>query len=412
MKAGFGGGRKPNGRKSNGRQSDGRGPGGGQGPRKGGGQGGAQGGSPQGGRPPGGSQGRPQGGTRGGSQGDRAPGGPRGGGRDGGHQGRGPAGEGPRGRGPKGPQGGGPRGGRGDESQGGGWDSRPQPGWGQKPARDGSWKDDGKPRPFGWKTGPKPAFHKGRPASHGRPSGPPPTKPELGRLMSLYGVKLPQHTLDLLWKYHQFLRANNKDLDLTRLIGFETMAQRHYADCMILHGFMEGRWPSPLVDVGSGAGFPGIMIKLMSPKTRIILAEPRPRRVDFLERTIKELGLKDISVFPHKVTSKSFTEPMAGTITRAFETVEKSLPRFGGCLGVGGKAIFMKGPKVAEELTTLANDEYRVLKNHVYRIPNTPLDRALLVMERIKVPAPGEAAADLAPEDDEIPEGEDMGGDG
>lgn len=269
--------------------------------------------------------------------------------------------------------------------------------------------DDGKPRPFGWKQGPKPGYHKGRPSVRpsDRPLGPLPTKAELGRLMALYGVKLPQPTLDQLWKYHQFLRANNKDMDLTRLIGFETMAQRHYADCMILHGFMEGKWPSPLVDVGSGAGFPGIMVKLMSPKTRIILAEPRPRRVDFLERTIKELGLKDITVFPHKVTSKSFTEPMAGTITRAFETVEKSLPRFGGCLGVGGKAIFMKGPKVAEELTELRNDEYKVLKNHIYRIPNTPLDRALLVMERIKVPAPGESIAAAEAEEENIPEGED-----
>lgn len=269
------------------------------------------------------------------------------------------------------------------------------------PAQPGRWTSEGPPRgPKRWNQAP---------LKKGRPSGPPPSKPELGRLMALYGVRLPPHTLDLLWKYHQFLRANNKDLDLTRLIGFETMAQRHYADCMILHGLMQGRWPSPLVDVGSGAGFPGIMVKLMSPKTRIVLAEPRPRRVDFLERTIKELGLKDISVFPHKVTSRSFTEPMAGTITRAFETVEKSLPRFGGCLGVGGKAIFMKGPKVAEELTDLRTDEYRVLKNHVYRIPNTTLDRALLVMERIKVPAQGELDAPLAEEEEDIPDAEEEG---
>lgn len=254
------------------------------------------------------------------------------------------------------------------------------------------------PRPGG-KSSPAQA-HKGGKGGGRPPAGPTPSKPELGRLLASYGVKLPQPTLDSLWLYHQFLRENNKDLDLTRLIGFETMAQRHYADCMILHGFMQGKWPSPLVDVGSGAGFPGIMIKLMSPKTRLILAEPRPRRVDFLERVIKELKLRDISVFPHKVTSRSFTEPMAGTITRAFETVEKTLPRLGGCLSVGGKAIFMKGPKVAEELTELKNDEYIVEKNHIYRIPNTTLDRALLVMERIKVSTQASASEDLGQDDD------------
>jgi 16S rRNA (guanine527-N7)-methyltransferase len=221
----------------------------------------------------------------------------------------------------------------------------------------------------------------------------PPSKIELGRLMSLYGVALPAKTLDKLWAYHQLLRKNNGDQDLTRLIGFDTIAQRHYADCMILHGMMRGKWPSPLVDVGSGAGFPGIMIKLMSPATTIVLAEPRPRRVKFLEMVIQELGLKDITVFGHKVTSRSLTQPFAGVITRAFETLESTLPRLGGCLGVGGQAIFMKGPKVAEEMAHFNNPEYKVLRNQAYRIPNTIQDRVLVILERTHVPAAGEANA-------------------
>jgi 16S rRNA (guanine527-N7)-methyltransferase len=227
----------------------------------------------------------------------------------------------------------------------------------------------------------------------------------LGQLLTDYGVALPAATLDQLWAYHQLLREHNHDQDLTRLIGFDTIAQRHYADCMILHGMMEGRWPSPLVDVGSGAGFPGIMIKLMSPATRIVLAEPRPRRVQFLEMVIRELGLSDISVFGHKVTSRSLTQPFAGAITRAFETVEKTLPRFGGCLGLGGKAIFMKGPKAVEEVAAFHSDEFRIVRNQAYRIPNTQQDRVLLILERIKVPEPGtvryeeEQELDVAPSD-------------
>lgn len=222
--------------------------------------------------------------------------------------------------------------------------------------------------------------------SAGQGSGVRPSKPALGQLMSRYGVHLQPQTLDQLWAYHQLLREHNHDQDLTRLIGFDTIAQRHYADCMILHGMMKGKWPSPMVDVGTGAGFPGIMIKLMSPATRIVLAEPRPRRVQFLEMVIRELGLKDISVFGHKVTSRSLTQPFAAAITRAFETIEHTLPRFGSALGVGGQAIFMKGPKAAEEMAAFQSDEYRVLRNHAYRIPNTVQDRVLVILERIKVP--------------------------
>lgn len=246
-----------------------------------------------------------------------------------------------------------------------------------------------------------PGHRGGKPGGpHGRAPSIKPSKPALGQLLGHYGVRLQPHTLDQLWAYHQLLRANNHDQDLTRLIGFDTMAQRHYADCMILHGLMQGRWPSPLVDVGTGAGFPGMMIKLMSPSTRIVLAEPRPRRVQFLEMVIRELGLKDISVFGHKVTSRSLTQPFAGAITRAFETVEKTLPRFGSCLGVGGKAIFMKGPKAAEEVAAFQSDEYKIIRNHAYTIPNTHQDRVLLILERIKVPEPGAAAYDESQESD------------
>lgn len=213
-----------------------------------------------------------------------------------------------------------------------------------------------------------------------------PSKLALGQLMARYGVHLQPQTLEQLWAYHGLLRENNHDQDLTRLIGFDTIAQRHYADCMILHGIMKGKWPSPMVDVGTGAGFPGIMIKLMSPSTQIVLAEPRPRRVQFLEMVIRELGLKDISVFGHKVTSRSLTQPFAAAITRAFESVEHTLPRFGSCLAVGGKAIFMKGPKAAEEMAQFQSDEYKVLRNHAYRIPNTTQDRVLLILERTRVP--------------------------
>jgi 16S rRNA (guanine527-N7)-methyltransferase len=230
-----------------------------------------------------------------------------------------------------------------------------------------------------------------------------PSKIALGQLMARYGVHLQPHTLDLLWAYHGLLRENNHDQDLTRLIGFDTIAQRHYADCMILHGMMKGKWPSPMVDVGSGAGFPGMMIKIISPSTKLVLAEPRPRRVQFLEMVIRELGLKDISVFGHKVTSRSLTQPFAAAITRAFETVEHTLPRFGSCLPVGGKAIFMKGPKVLEELKTFQSDEYKIVRNHAYRIPNTTQDRVLLILERIKVPTLDLSSPAPASEEAEIP---------
>ncbi len=201
--------------------------------------------------------------------------------------------------------------------------------------------------------------------------------------MARYGVPVSHAVADQLWRYHQLLRKHNTDQDLTRLIGFETIVARHYADCLILHRMMGRKWPSPLVDIGSGAGFPGLMIKLASPDTEIILSEPRPRRGEFLQRAIRELGLKGIFVFGHKFTSHSFHQPVQGAITRAFESIAKTLPRLGNSLAVGGVAMFMKGPGVGEELREPMPPGYRLIRDERYRIPNTTLDRALIVFERV-----------------------------
>lgn len=232
---------------------------------------------------------------------------------------------------------------------------------------------------------PRPGKHAGK---HGGKPGTswghaaPPSRGRLEELLQGHGVAVPAAVLDKVWQYHQILRRNNGDLDLTRLIGFETIVQRHYADCLILHKLMKGKWPSPLVDIGTGAGFPGFMLKLASPSTTLILSEPRNVRVDFLNNTIREMGLRDVTVFGHKFTSKSFATPVRGAITRAFEPIGKTLPRLENSLAIGGLAMFMKGPGVDEELSAPLPPNYRLVKDERYRIPRTTLDRAFIVLER------------------------------
>ena len=79
----------------------------------------------------------------------------------------------------------------------------------------------------------------------------------LDKLLHYYGVELQEPTLKQIWEFHQLLRANNDDQDLTRLNAFETMVERHYADCTLINAYVP-KWPARMIDVGSGAGFPGI----------------------------------------------------------------------------------------------------------------------------------------------------------
>jgi 16S rRNA (guanine527-N7)-methyltransferase len=209
-----------------------------------------------------------------------------------------------------------------------------------------------------------------------------PNMQSLDILLRSHGVELKKETLDRLWLFHGLLRENNKDQDLTRLNAFETIVERHYADCMIINSFVQ-KWPDKMLDIGSGAGFPGIPLKLANPQINLILCEPRPNRINFLEMAIRELNLQGISVFGHKVTSSSMKEPVGGIICRAFGSIAETLPRLGSCLKKSGKAYFMKGPAVKEELCGFKSDEYKILETHFYTIPNSVQRRALLILERL-----------------------------
>lgn len=212
-----------------------------------------------------------------------------------------------------------------------------------------------------------------------------PSPEGMKKLLKHFGVELEAGTLAQLWRFHTLLREHNADQDLTRLNAFETMVARHYADCTLINAYVES-WPGRMVDIGSGAGFPGIPLKLVNPEIELTLCEPRPNRVNFLNLVIRELGLKGISVFGHKVTSNSMREPVGGAISRAFELIEKTLPRLGNSLEVGGRAFFMKGPAVRQELETLDAGKlgYRLEAAHYYKIPNTEERRALVILERVR----------------------------
>jgi len=208
-----------------------------------------------------------------------------------------------------------------------------------------------------------------------------PCRQSLDILLRRHGIELKRETLDKLWLFHGLLRENNKDQDLTRLNAFETIVERHYADCIIINSFVK-EWPSKMLDIGSGAGFPGIPLKLVNPQINLILCEPRPNRANFLKMAIEKTGLQGISVFEHRVTSSSMKEPVDGVICRAFGSIAETLPRLGNSLKKGGRAYFMKGPAVKEELRNWKFGEYKIAETHFYTIPNSVQLRALIVLER------------------------------
>ncbi|MBU4201378.1 MAG: 16S rRNA (guanine(527)-N(7))-methyltransferase RsmG [Verrucomicrobia bacterium] len=200
-------------------------------------------------------------------------------------------------------------------------------------------------------------------------------------------LPLSKRQIDLFWSFHQLLRKRNVELNLTRLHAFETMVVKHYLDCALVPTLTD--LPSPLMDIGSGAGFPGIPLKIMHPEIKIILAEGRKNRVAFLREAIELLEIEGIEIHSGRIYPDTCLDPpIHGIITRAVETMNDTLTRVTSCLQAGGQAIFMKGPGGASEIkeTLRHHPDYRLVTQKAYTLPRLGDERLVVVFERRSKP--------------------------
>ena len=206
------------------------------------------------------------------------------------------------------------------------------------------------------------------------------------RLLTELGLALSAQQLAQLWRYHQLLRRFNPELNLTRIHNFTNMVLKLYADSLLpaLHVDL----PTPLLDLGTGPGLPGIPLKIFRPELHVILAESRKHRVDFLKEVLQELDLQGIEVVGGLITP-AFERQVAGVITRAVERMPATLERIQGCLAVGGRVVFMKGPNCDDEIQEVRDQftaRFTLIQDLPYRIGQTPHQRRLVVLERCDAP--------------------------
>ncbi|MBP7735591.1 MAG: 16S rRNA (guanine(527)-N(7))-methyltransferase RsmG [Spirochaetes bacterium] len=196
------------------------------------------------------------------------------------------------------------------------------------------------------------------------------------------GIDLTPRQLDQFGSYYDLLVENNDELDLTRITNFEDIVIKHFVDSIYFTEFIE--LPSPIIDIGTGAGFPGIPLKIYLPRLSVILSEPRKKRASFLETAARTLRLGDVKVYPHMVTDKSFFT-VEGVITRALESIDETLSRVNHFLPRGGKVIFMKGPEADRDLGGVSPENlrsYSLETDRHYRLPGTNYERRIITYRK------------------------------
>lgn len=171
-----------------------------------------------------------------------------------------------------------------------------------------------------------------------------------------YGIELTGQMLDQLQRYAALLEEWNQKINLTAITKPQEVEEKHFLDSLLLAKALP-KGPGKLVDVGSGAGFPGLVVKIFRPRQPVTLMEPTGKRVSFLRLVADELGLDGVELVKERAEEaarKSWRESYALATARAVAALP-ALAEY--CLPLvqpGGLFIAMKGAGAAAELEQAA----------------------------------------------------------
>lgn len=155
-------------------------------------------------------------------------------------------------------------------------------------------------------------------------------------------------------RYAQFLQEEGVERGLIGPREGERIWDRHIYNCLPLATLIpEG---ARVVDIGSGAGLPGIVLALARPDISILLLEPLERRCAFLQEVIKELGLRNVDVARKKALE--YQGKFDVVTARAVAPMDRLLAWSWHLLAPGGRILAMKGDKAGEELAQAPLSRY------------------------------------------------------
>ena len=203
------------------------------------------------------------------------------------------------------------------------------------------------------------------------------------------GIKLSKEQAEMFFDYMNLLLEWNEKINLTAITEEKEVIVKHFVDSLTIAKYIpEG---ASLVDVGTGAGFPGIPLKIIRDDLKITLLDSLQKRINFLDVVIKELNLKNVETIHARVEEfgknskyrESFEVATSRAVANLSTLTEYLLP----LVKVGGIAVCMKGSSIEEELET-SKKAINVLGGKVsnvfeFDLPKTDIKRNIVIVDKI-----------------------------
>lgn len=215
---------------------------------------------------------------------------------------------------------------------------------------------------------------------------------EIKEVFDKMHIELPDGALELLNRYYEMLIDTNKVMNLTTITEYSEVVIKHFADSAAIGCITDMNGNIDVIDVGTGAGFPGIVLKIVYPQLSVVLLDSLNKRVNFLKNVITELGLTGISAIHGRAEdiarNKDYREKFDLCVSRAVANMS-SLSEY--CLPfvkVGGRFIPYKADGCDEEVKTASKAVNtlggKIRKIESYVIPDTDICRKFVVIDKLR----------------------------
>lgn len=204
-------------------------------------------------------------------------------------------------------------------------------------------------------------------------------------------VDLTENMLEQFMIYKDMLLDWNEKINLTSITDEKEVMLKHFADCISLVSYCDFSSGKKVIDVGTGAGFPGVPVKIVAPEIEVTLLDSLNKRINFLEELIEELQLSNVECVHSRAEdggkNPDYREQFDYCVARAVANLEVLAEYTLPFVKVGGKLIALKARDAENEInearemvSKLGGEVTEII--HV-NIPFTDLEHKLVVVEKI-----------------------------
>lgn len=195
-------------------------------------------------------------------------------------------------------------------------------------------------------------------------------------------INITEEQLQKLDKFYKLLLEWNEKINLTRIVEEKEVYLKHFYDSLTIVKVINLEDKETLCDVGTGAGFPGIILKIMYPHLKITLIDSLQKRINYLNKIIKELELDNINAI--HVRGEDYKETFDVVTSRAVANIEKLVNYTMHLLNKNGVLIAMKGNienELTKEVQKKMEKKYKIEKIEKFILPIEESHRSLIVMK-------------------------------